>query len=110
MVAQSPTSLMADAGAGVGEGLAFFGDELPVVAFGLQGEPENAEGGVVANFAVWLWFFEGAVILSAGTDDKFADATLGVGSSIRRLWSKALVVVVVAIDDHVRVGLIEGIP
>jgi len=101
---------VADAAAGVGEGLAFFGDELKVIALGLQGELEDAKGGIVANFAIRLGFAERAMILSARANNEFANATRGIRRSVRSLGSKTLVVVVVAVDDHVGVGVVKRIP
>ncbi len=45
---------MAIATAGVGEALPCFGNELPVVAGGLEGELQDAEGGGIAHFTVGL--------------------------------------------------------
>src|SRR5215471_7993406 len=101
---------MAGPAAGVGKGLPFLRNELPVVAVGLQGEFENSEGRSVANLAVWFWFLEGAVIFSASADDEFANAALGVWSSIGRLGSEPFVVVIVAVDDNVGIGVVERLP
>src|SRR5258708_6017494 len=49
-------------------------------------------------------------ILAAGPHNEFADATAGIGDALRILWSESLVIVVMAVDDHVRVGCVKGIP
>ena len=50
-----------------------------------------------------------ALTLSAGSGNEFADAAGRVGVAIGSLWSETLVVVIVAVDDHIRVGFIESL-
>ena len=102
--------LVAVSAAGIHKALPFFGNELPVVGVGLEREFENAERGSITQFTVGLGFAEGAMILAAGANNKFADATLGVSRAIRSLRSEALVVVIVAAENYVGVGFIEGLP
>src|SRR4029077_7621560 len=96
---------MARAAAGIGESFARFGDELSIVGAGLEGKFQDAESGGIAQFAVGLWFDEGAVILTACTDDELANAAGGICHGIRSLRSEALVIVVVTADDDIRVAI-----
>src|SRR5262249_1183595 len=64
----------------------------------------------VANFAVWAGRAKWAVILAAGSSNKLTYAALGVGSGIGRLRSEALVIVVVAADYNIGVGIVERLP
>src|ERR1700752_2081987 len=99
------STLGAVAAAGIGEGLACFGNELPFVGAGLERELQNAKGGGIAHFAVGLGLAEGTMVLAARANDKFADAAFRVGNAIRSLRSKALVIVVVTADNHIGVGI-----
>src|SRR5882762_1019869 len=101
---------VARAGARIGEALPRFGNELPVIGVGLEGELQDSEGCRIAQFAVGLWRAERAVILTARANDEFANAALGVGRAVRSLGSKALIIMIMAADNHVCVGFIEGLP
>jgi hypothetical protein len=72
-----------------------FGHELPVVARRVQGQPEDAEGSVVAHLAVGGRARERRVIGPARADNELADATHRVSCPGRRLRGEALVGVVV---------------
>ena len=50
------------------------------------------------------------MILATRADDEFANAASGVGGAVGRLRGEALVVVVMTVDNHVGVGVIEGLP
>src|SRR5579864_1042237 len=104
-------ALVTGAAAGVGKGLPFLGNELPVVALGLQREFENSEGRGVANFTVgFRRLGKWPVIFSAGADDEFANAALRVRGGIGCLRREALVVVIVAANDHVGIGIVKRLP
>src|SRR6267154_195596 len=47
------------------------------------------------------------MVLAAGTNDKFANAVRGISSAIGILRGKAFVIMVVAADNHVGVGIVE---
>lgn len=83
---------------------------MPVVAVGAKRELQHTESVGVARLAVWLGNAEGTKAFPAGTDDEFANAAARIRGAVRGLRSKALVVVVVAVDDHVGVGFVERIP
>src|SRR4029077_7442902 len=105
-----PPELVTDAGAGIGEALPCFRDELPVVGAGLKSKFQDAEGGGIAHFAVGLWFAEGTMVFAAGADDEFADAAWRIGNAIGSLRCEALVIMVMAADDYVGIGFIESLP
>src|SRR2546427_11646441 len=105
-----PKFSVARAGARIGEALPRFGNELPVIDFGLEGELQDTEGCRIAQFAVGLRGAERAVILAARANDEFANATLGVGGAARSLRSEALVIMIVATYTHARVGFVESRP
>src|SRR5260221_9808971 len=96
--------------AGIRKALPFFRDELPVVTIGAQSQFQHTERIGVSHLAVWVRSSKRAVVLSAGADDKFADAALGVGSAIGSLRCETLVIVVVAAQDDVGIGFIERLP
>jgi len=104
------TGSVAGGGAGVGEGFAGFGEELPVVGVRMESEFEDAEGGGVADLGVGLGGAEGTMVFAAGADDEFADAAGGVGEALGILRSKALVVVIVTVENDVGMGRVETIP
>src|ERR1700737_145852 len=85
---------VARAAARIGKALPCFGNELPVISVGLERELQDAEGSRIAQFAVGLWRAERAVILAAGADNEFANATRGIGRAIRSLRGEALVIVI----------------
>jgi hypothetical protein len=47
------------------------------------------------------------MVLAASANDKFANAALGVGDAIGSLRCEALVIVVVAVEDDVGIGLVK---
>ena len=92
---------MTPAVAGVRERSALRGDEPPVVTLGMEGELEYAVGVVVVDLAVGKWTPDLVVALATGAHHELADAALGVRLSARVLRREALVVVLVAGEDHV---------
>src|SRR5260370_10422156 len=91
----------------MGEALPGLGNEWQVVTAGFECELEDAESVSVAQFTVWLDLTERAMIFSACANDKFADSALCIGEAIGSLRGEPLVVMVVAVDDDVSIGLIE---
>ena len=87
--------------AGIGEALPCFGNELPVEGVGPQGELQDAKGCRIAQLAVGLRKAERAVILATGANDEFANAALGVCGAVWSLRSEALIIMIVAADNHV---------
>ena len=83
---------------------------MPVVAVSVKRELQHSESLGVARFAVGLRCAKRAKALPAGADNKFTNATSRIRGAFRGLGGKALVVVVVAVDHHVGVGLVERIP
>jgi hypothetical protein len=98
---------MTIAAAGVRKALAGLWDKLPVVAVGLESELQNAESCRIAQFAVRLRLFKGTMVLATRTDDEFANSPLRIRRAFRILRSESFIVVVVTVDDHIRVGVIE---
>src|SRR5262252_3207012 len=101
---------MAGAAARVGEGLPFLGNELPVVTVGAKRQLQNAESCEVANLAVGLRRRKGPMTLSARAGDKLANAASRIAGAVRSLRREAFVVVVMTVDDHVGIGVVECIP
>src|SRR5260370_37476463 len=50
------------------------------------------------------------MILAACANDKFTNATDGIGCSMRVLRGEALIVVVVSTDNYVRIGFVKRLP
>src|SRR5579859_4330543 len=106
----SSAASVAGAAAGIFEGLPFLGNELPVVAGSPESELEHAECGGVADFAVGFHWAKRAMVLAASANDELADAADGISNAIRRLRRKSFVVMVVAADNHIGVGIVERVP
>src|SRR3954452_6192824 len=94
---------------GVGE-RAVAGDELPVVGARMQRELQHAVRGAVVNLAVRLDRAEAVQAGPAGSYHELPDALGRVRTALRVLPREALVLVVVAVEHHRRVGRIERIP
>ena len=73
------------------EGLAGLGDELPIIAVGMEGELCHPVGSVVANLTVGLGCAEGFVARTSCARDKLPYPVCRVGHAIRRLGGKSLV-------------------
>ena len=101
---------MAVACAGIRKALPCFRNEFPIVRHGLECELEDAESAGVANFTVWFWRGEVAMILASSADDKFADSMGGIRGAIGILWPKALVIVVVTVHDDIGIRFVERLP
>ncbi len=102
---------MATSGAGVREGLASLRYELPFVSAGGEGQLKDSERVCVSHLTVGLGISKDAMrILSAGTDDEFSNAVGEIKLSIRVLGREAFIIVVVAVDNNVRVGRIQVLP
>jgi len=86
------------------------GNIFPIVAVRVQSEFQDPKAPDVTNFAVGFGIAKGPQVLTAGTDDKLADTALGIGSGVGFLWREALVIVVVAADDDIGVGVVKGLP
>src|SRR5262249_53873062 len=97
-------------GANVGEGLPWLRDKFPAVVAGAKREFQNTECGGVADFAVWMRFLEGTMVLAASADNEFTNATRHVGFAVGSLRSEAFVIVIMAADDDVGVGVKERLP
>src|SRR5215207_5021972 len=90
----------------VGERLARDRQEPPVVAAGAERELEDAMGDGVANHAVRLRRAERPERRAARPHDELADAGRARDTG-RRLGSEPLVVVVVAVEDELRVRVLQ---
>ena len=84
------------------------GHEDPVVAARVQRQLQHPEGGVVAHLAVGGgWSRPAGQVAAAGADHELADPARRVGLAVGVLRREALVVVVVAGQYQVGVGVIE---
>src|SRR4029077_14805874 len=95
--------------AGVGE---FAGgrDESPVVAPLMEVEPDDPERPRRSKLAVRPADHERTQFGAARAHDEFPDPARAVLVPCRVLWREPLVVVVVAVDDEVRAGRVQGTP
>src|SRR5664280_138166 len=84
-------------------------NELPVVAVGVKGEFQDAEGAGTAHLRVGADRAHGPLSSAAGADDEFTDAG-GISDGSRRLQGEALVIMVVAVDDQVGMGRVQVVP
>ena len=102
--------LVAAPGARVGEGLARDGDEPPVVAAGFERELQNPRSVRDPRLAVGLDRAERTLLCSSGADHELPYAPTWIAGAVGPLWGKALLVVVVAVHDHVCVRPVERLP
>ena len=75
----------------IGEGLAGFRDELPIITGRVQRQLKYSKGGRITHFAVRSHRSDGGVIGAAGPDNKFADAIGLVQPGGGSLWCKAFI-------------------
>jgi hypothetical protein len=75
--------------------------EAPVVAVGVQGQAEDAEGVVPPDLAVGLRVAESAQVAAAGAHDELGHPFLGGGPSGVALWGEAFVAVLVSVEHDV---------
>src|SRR5207245_11269341 len=94
----------------VREGHPGFGDELPVVARGVERELQDAKGVVVAHLAVLDRGHDRVMAPAARAHDELAYAARGIERPAPLLRREALVVVVMATQDDVRVEVVERLP
>ena len=102
--------VVAGTGARVREPTSRRGDELPVVASRMEGQLEQAEGRRVSDEAVRGDVCDRGVVVAAGSHCELADPGDVVELPARGLRGEALVDVVVAVEDDVGVGSVEGVP
>src|SRR5262245_32433319 len=100
---------VATGGAGGGERLAGLGHELPVVAGGVEGKGEHAEG-LAEDLGVGLADGEVLEVGPAGAAHELPDAVPRVEAAPGVLGGEALVVVVVTIEDDVDIAPVEVLP
>ncbi len=72
----------------------------------MQGHLQNTVRGCVPNLAVCGNADDGGVIRPARANRELAQAARRIRNPVRVLWAKALIDVVVPIQDHVRAVLI----
>src|SRR5919112_3580751 len=85
--------------AGVGETLARYRYELPVVAGDAQGQLQNTGGIPVGHLHIGRWAAQRVVALASGAHHELPDAARLVMGPARRLWRPPLVVVVMPGED-----------
>src|SRR6185312_15060003 len=102
---------MAGPGARIRECLPCFWNELPVIALGMKSELQHSKRVTISYFTVGLGLSKDPVRVFPSTADyKLANAVESIQSAIRILRCKALVIVIVAVDDYIRARVIERIP
>src|SRR5271155_4671367 len=73
---------VAGTAARIGKRFAGFGNELPVIAAGLERQFKHAESVRIADLAVRMGLAERPVVFSSGTGHELADASLAVRLAI----------------------------
>src|SRR5215472_16396324 len=86
------------------------GDKFPLVAVRAQNHLQHAEGAVAANFAGRGRLAESSLVLASGPHNEFSDSASRIADARGSLRGKSLVVVIVAVQHHVRAGGVEIIP
>ncbi len=97
---------MAGPGARVRKRFAGFRHELPVVTGGMKGQLESTIGRCIAQLAIGGNRGDRRMIGSAGSDNQLANAACSVEDSAGRLRCKALIDVVVAVQNEIGVVVI----
>src|SRR5215211_8315372 len=95
---------------GVGKGLTRNGHELPLVTTRMEGQLQYSVGVNVAHLAVGFGRQKRVERVSPGTDDELPYPTFRIRLPFRRLGTEALIVVIVAIQNHVGTTLVKGVP
>jgi len=102
---------MTIAGAGICKGFSLLGYKLPIVAFRMQRQLQDAESVGISGLTVGLRRREETVrILSSTPYNKLANAMLGIELAAGILRSEPFVVVVVSINNDVRTRVIQNVP
>src|SRR5262252_5235980 len=102
---------MAASASRISKAFAFFGKELPIVAFGMQSQLQHSKGIAVSHLAVGLGIAKLAMaVFAAAAHYKFADTARRIELAIRVLRSKALVIVIVSIDHHIGISSVQRLP
>ena len=101
---------MAFAAARIDKRLARLGNELPIIAARVQRQFEDTEGIRVALFAVGVDGAEGPLVFPARADHKLPNSASSIRQAIRVLHRKALVIMIVTGDHHIRIGIVERLP
>src|SRR5229473_2372301 len=76
-------TLVAFAAAGVGKALPCFGNELPVIAAGLEGELQDSEGGGIVKSLEEGLDGEVVAVDAAGTEERLVPIGEGAGGGMR---------------------------
>src|SRR5215207_5098418 len=84
--------------------------EAPVVAVGVQGQAEDAEGAVPPDLAVGLRVAESAQVAAPGAHDELGHPFLGGGPSGVALWGEAFVAVLVSFEHDIDAGVLQDLP
>src|SRR5712675_1755554 len=105
-----PAVSVASSVARILERFAFLRDKFPLVSAGRKRQLQYAECFQIARFAIGMSHSKRTKILAAGPDNELSNPPAGIGDVVRILWSKSFVIVVMAVDDHVRVGCVQRIP
>src|SRR5580704_589494 len=96
--------------AGVVKRLPRFRNKFPVVTLRVESELQNTKGVGIANFACRKRRPEDSMILASGANDELPDSVLGVGLALWILRRESLVVVVVPVNYHGGVCLVQILP
>ena len=94
----------------IGELFSRRGDKLPIIASRVQCQFEHAKGIQVAYLAIRLDLANTIVIFATGADDKLTDTPLRISSAGGVLRRESLVVVVVAVEDHIHARGVQRLP
>src|SRR5215213_263484 len=84
--------------------------EAPVVAVGVQGQAEDAEGAVPPDLAVGLRVAESAQVAAPGAHDELGHSFLGGGPSGVALWGEAFVAVLVSVEHDIDTRVLQYLP
>ncbi len=75
----------------------------------MECQPQDSEGGRVSDLAVRRNGYEGGMVIASGPYDEFTDSILVIHTGWI-LQIKALVIMVMPVQDHVCMGCVQKIP
>ena len=101
-------SAVASAASRIGERPALLGDEFPAVASGLQVQLDDPVRAGVPHLAVRSDRSEAVGVGAAGADDELADTRGRIGHTVRVLRRKALVLVVVPVENDFGSAVVQS--
>jgi hypothetical protein len=85
-------------------------NEPPLVACRKESELQDSEGAGVPHLTIGYRIAEGSGVSTASAGDELANSTLRIRAAVGILRCEPLIIMIVAVDHHVGIGPIQGLP